>query len=360
MQKFDEKFVDISQLLLDPNNYRFQDAADFVFADSKRFAEDTVQNKAFERLRSEALVPLKNSILRNGFLPFERLVVAPYGDHKYLVLEGNRRLAALRWIERDMAAGAAVDDAVKEALKGIPVVIVSESESDPAIREALMGIRHVSGIREWGGYQRAQLIAVLKDKHHLETTDIAQRLGMTANEVNRRYRAYKALKQLMEDEDYGDHAQPDMYPIFHEAVSLPVVRDWLSWGDDTCEFKNHDELVRFYELITPHTNNEDGTTREPKIDSYSKVRDLRAVLENSEAKKVLFDPNRSFVDAVAITKRDELANSWKAELIEAIVALESIGALELKRLGGEDLKLLTRVRDAAAELLQDAEKLKGP
>jgi hypothetical protein len=47
-------------------------------------------------LRTEGLTELKNSILANGFLDFERIVVQPYEpvDGLFLVIEGNRRVAA--------------------------------------------------------------------------------------------------------------------------------------------------------------------------------------------------------------------------------------------------------------------------
>jgi hypothetical protein len=328
-----------------------------VEANESRFAEQSVQTKAAERLRTEALLQLKNSILKNGFLPFERLVVRPYGTDRYVVIEGNRRLAALRWIASDVEAGADVPESVKAALGDIPVVIVPDDAADPALREALMGIRHVSGIKEWGAYQRAQLVSTLKDKYGLESTEIAQRLAMTAHEVNRRYRAFKALRQMMHDEEYGEYARPDMYPMFHEAVSLPVVKDWLGWNEETAEFQKHEELRRFYQLISPWES-EDGQTRGAKITSYAEVRELRSIMENAEARRVLFDPGKQLVEAAAIAKREEIARSWKAELAEAISALESIGALELKRLTGDDLELLTKLRNTTAELLRDIETLK--
>jgi hypothetical protein len=275
------------------------------------------------------------------------------------VIEGNRRLAALRWIASDQAAGADIPKHVSDALSSIPVVIVSEDVKDPALREALMGIRHVSGIKEWGGYQRAQLVATLKDKYKLESAEIAQRLGMSANEVNRRYRAFKALRQMMDHDEFGDAARPDMYPIFHEAVSLPSVRDWLGWNEETAAFQKMDELGRFYELITPHIYDDDGDhAAEPKITSYSQVRELRSILDNTEAKKILFDPSRSFHEAIAITTREQLANFWKTEVIEALEALRGIGVLELKRINQDDMKLLQDIRDSAAELLVDIEKLR--
>jgi hypothetical protein len=357
MNTLQEATLAIDCLLLDPNNFRFQDAEDFVFADPKRFAESTVQNKAAERLRSESLLPLKNSILRNGFLPFERIVVSPYSSDKYLVIDGNRRLAALRWIDSDQKAGASVSDAVLETLKAVPVVIVPDDSNDPALREALMGIRHVSGIKQWGGYQRAQLVATLKDKYKLESTEIAQRLGMSSNEVNRRYRAFRALHQMMEHDEFGEAARSTMYPIFHEAVSLPAVRDWLGWSEESAKFTKADELSQFYGLISPGEVSEDSEPSEPKIVSYSQVRELRDILNNSDARKVLLDQSRTFVEAVAISKRDEMANSWKVEIVEAVNALKSLGVLELKRATQDDIDLLGQLRDLANELIVDVAKL---
>jgi len=162
---------------------------------------------------------------------------------------------------------------------------------------------------------------------------------------------------MLQDEEYGEHGRPGMYPIFHEAVSLPAVKDWLGWDEEAGEFRKREELTRFYRLISP-SESQDGQTQGPKIASYAEVRELRGILENPEARKVLFDHGKPFVDAAAIAKWGEIARSWKAELAEAVSALESIGVLELKRLSGDDLQLLTKLRDTTAELLRDIVTLK--
>jgi hypothetical protein len=167
--EFNATEVPLDSLLVDPNNYRFQDEPDFVFAEPSRFHEGSVQGRAARRLRSEGLVELKNSILKNGFLPVERIVVTPYPhvEGKYLVVEGNRRVAALGWIAEDHSAGVEVSPQVFETLAAVPVLVVTDAE--PSFVAALLGVRHVSGIREWGGYQRAKLVAQLKDENHFET-----------------------------------------------------------------------------------------------------------------------------------------------------------------------------------------------
>lgn len=352
MTDLNDKLVPLDALLLDPNNYRFQDYEDFVRADESRFHEGSVQDRTYARLRAEGLAQLKNSILTNGFLPFERLVVMPYRHQagKYVVVEGNRRVAALRWIASDHEAGVDVPDAILDLLDAIPVIVVEDADDDPVIRLSLMGVRHVGGIREWGAYQRAKLVTELRDDFGLDTSEVASRLGMTAHEVNRRYRAFKALSQMEADDEYQDQAEPDMYPLFHEAVAGQAIKDWLGWDDSNFRFTREDQLHQFYDLITP-TESEEGGTRDAKLPGREAVRQLRDILDVPEAKKVLFDPDRSFHEALALAKADELQKSWAVQVAEAVQALRSVSALELERLPETDLAEVVQVKDAAEHLL---------
>ncbi len=351
-----EEQVSLDRLLLDPNNYRFQDDPSYVSADEGRFAEPSVQDRAYRRLRGNSLLALKNSIITNGFLTFERLVVRPYTESgQFIVVEGNRRTAALKWIEEDHDSGVEIPQAVLDSLAAIPVIVIEDTQ-DPALRLSLMGVRHVAGINEWGGYQRAKLVTELRDEFSLDTSEVASRLGMTPHEVNRRYRAFKALHQMETDEEFGDRAEATMYPIFHEAVSLPIVRQWLGWSDDEALFTNENALRQFYELIAP-VEDEDGVLPEPKITTYSQIRELRSILEIPEAKRLLLDPSRSFHEAVGTAKAEQLAGSWATEIAEAVAALKSVGALELARLSADDIGEIEKLRDLAQELLDTYAKV---
>ena len=240
------KSVSPSDLLLDPNNFRFQDSSGFLLAAQNRFHEPGVQDQAYKRLReSENLVDLKRSIMRNGYIPVEQIVARPHAhlDGKYIVIEGNRRTAAVRWIHEDHAAGVEITQEVLASLEKLPTVVAEETGTDEVFRASLMGIRHVSGINEWGGYQLARLIMMMRDKLGLEPSNVADRLGLSTHEVNRRYRAFKALVQLEDNEEFGEHTKAGLYPIFHEAVSLPAVRSWLEWNEDHAVFEGDDELL---------------------------------------------------------------------------------------------------------------------
>jgi hypothetical protein len=358
LASYSETELPLEKILLDPNNYRFQDTPDFVTADANRFHEKTVQDRVYRTLKETANVgQLKASIIRNGFIPVERVVVRPYSARSdtYVVIEGNRRIAALRWIADDYAAGVNIPENVREVLNNVPVVLV---ESEGGLEhKALMGVRHVSGISQWGGYQRAKLVVELRDDFHLDSTEVADRLAMSVQEVNRRYRAFRALQQMQLDEEFGEYAEPKMYPLFHEAVSLPSVREWLGWDESTASFTKDTERVQFYSLLTPRES-EDGPAREPKITTYHEVRQLREILANTEAKLVLLDTNRNFLEAVTIANREELSKSWLSQVAAAVEALKRVSVLELISLDAEQLDEVQKLIDTATELLRNYAKLK--
>ena len=364
MSKLVDTTVRVERLVVDPNNFRFQDSRNYVPANESRFQEDSVQKRALDRLSKEGISELKSSITTNGFLPFERIIVRPYsetgGVTLYLVVEGNRRTAALKQIRQDHEAGVDFSQELLDVLDAVPVTVAEpeNGEQDETLLLSLMGVRHVGGIKEWGGYQRAKLVTELKDRHSLETAEIASRLGMTAHEVNRRYRAFSALRQMMDDEEYGDQAVPGMYALFHEAVGGTVIKEWLGWDDMSSSFRDVDGLHAFYSLISQRED-QDGGVLPPKLDNREAVRDLREILVSDDARRALLDPDQSFADSLAIAKAENLSRTWLTQIGEAIAALNKVGALELQAMSPEDLGTIERLRDTAQQLVDMSEKLRA-
>jgi hypothetical protein len=159
-----------TQLLLDPNNYRFHDLAGYKpVSQRSRYAEHGVQDRAMQLLQTTdafELDALRDSILSNGFIPIEQIVVERFDDSepaRYVVLEGNRRVAAIKSLLADHAAGAAdVPHQVLRTLQELPIIeIKGTPEERGKYQKTLMAIRHVAGIREWGPYQQAKLVVEL-------------------------------------------------------------------------------------------------------------------------------------------------------------------------------------------------------
>jgi hypothetical protein len=323
------------ELLLDPNNYRFYDLPSFKrVAQRARFGEEGVQAKALTQLQANAtfdLQSLKESITTNGFVPLDQIVVEEYSTTppRYLVIEGNRRVAAVKTLLADQKGGSAdLNAEVLKTLEKLPTIIVKGDDKErAAFHKTLMAIRHVSGIREWGPYQQARLVVEMYEAGGQQFGQVAQRIGISPREVARRYRASKALQQMENDDEMGESASPRLYSFFHEAVSQPKVRDWLGFSDKSFAAENEDARKVFYELLSPRTV--DGQKAQPKLQNANQqVRQLKDIVDKPEPLKVLADPERSFEDAVRAAQAETLdagAAHIEGSLTAALNALRKPG-----------------------------------
>jgi len=318
-----------SHLLLDPNNYRFHDIAGYKRVPTRaRYGETGVQERALQLLQNTEsfdLSALKDSILTNSFVPLEQIVVEEFDSveeqTRYLVIEGNRRVAAVKTLLADQAAGAAdPPENVLASMRELPVAVLQGTEDERrSYQQTLMAIRHVAGIREWGPYQQARLVVELYEGGHPSFTSVAQRIGISSREVARRYRASKALEQMEQDDEFGDYAAPRLYSFFHEAVSQPKVRDWLKLSDVTFKAEDADARRAFYELLSPRTA-DDGTSMLPKLQNANRqVRQLKDIVDKQLPLKKLLDPEVSFDEAVKAAEVEALPD--EVGVLEHSIAL---------------------------------------
>jgi ParB-like chromosome segregation protein Spo0J len=340
--------VPLSDLLLDPNNFRFRSPAEGPDILESRFVEPSVQAGALERIKDDGVAELKRSIAENGFVPVERIVVraleetAEDGRQYYVAVEGNRRTAALKLLQLDNAGGVALSDEVVAVFSDVPVLLAADATSEDLL--AIMGIRHVGGPKEWGGYQSALLVYQMIEDGGAGAREVASRLSLTVNEVNRRYRAFSALTQMLQDEEYGESVHRDMYPIFHEAVGQPAVRDWLEWSQSNRVFEHDANRELFYSWI------QGGN--EAKITSYSEVRELKMILDNADALTALKDDDQSFSDALAIVRADAKSARWFPNAKSALGSLNEMGSDTIERLQSEELTVLKELKNRSSWIIR--------
>jgi len=361
MMTFKPVTAEIKNLLLDPNNYRFLDNPDYKKRLANRYHDDSVQKatlRMLEKGHSYQLRDLRNSILTNGYVPLERIIVAPYAHKpgKFIVVEGNRRVAALKSILRDEQEGVITLDAQqKKAFSKIPGAIMhTDAGSFQNAERLVMGIRHISGPREWGAYQQAHLILELKDEEGKDFKDIGDHLGISAVEVVRRYRAMKGLKAMENDEMYSDSADPKFYRLFHELVSLPSVRSKFGWNQDEEKFEDEDKSREFFELIAP----QDPDT-EPKLKTFADVRKLRTIIGNRSAEASLADPDQTFADALqlAATPSSSPTTALGDELERFESAISSATVDDMKSLSAQQAEKMEAILTLLTQRLEDLKKL---
>lgn len=142
---------------------------------------------------------LVQSIVASGYFEHEPLIVVQEHD-KYIVIEGNRRLAAVRvLLDRQLADQVGCTLRVKNkgassALESLPVKISNRKDS-----WRYLGFKHVNGPAKWSSYAKAQYIADIHRKYNVPLADIAEQIGDRHKTVQRLYRGLMVILQAEEE-----------------------------------------------------------------------------------------------------------------------------------------------------------------
>ena len=186
-QDFEELSLPVDKIYLDPNNPRFWTQKTTRDIADRRIPDQDVQTRTMKDIETHDIKELMNSILRNGFLPLDRIVVREIENNpdKYVVVEGNRRLAALKTIRQQIEDEVIDEEGItlghKENLLESTnkiITLVYKGDEKKEIAWLLQGIRHISGIREWAPAQRARLLADQIDSHGLMFREAGQKFGL--------------------------------------------------------------------------------------------------------------------------------------------------------------------------------------
>ena len=354
-----ERFA-TDQILIDPNNPRYFDLRDHERIPCDRYDELQIQVDATTKLfEVEDTRSVRQSILTNGFMNFEYIVVKPYREtDKYVAIEGNRRLAAINRIREDyahgrLATGRGYEDVAK-SLGEIDVLVFSGTETEEKI---IQGIRHVAGPKEWRPYQQALLIQDLRETQGLSFDNIREALGLGPTIVRRLYNTLKAFEQMRADEEYLDLADRELFSLFHEILGRPSLREWLDWSDDEYQFLNVTNRKHIYRMITV-----DSASDEPQERIIRNPLDMRLfarIIAHEHRETVLsrlINGDISIQQAWATLEPGDRA--WEELVGTATQALEEISADELQALSDDQELLLCTLASVARRKLDQAVKLK--
>ena len=140
-----------------------------------------------------------------------------------------------------------------------------------------------------------------------------------------------------------------MYPVFHEVVGQPSMRDWLSWDPDSSTFANSSNRELLYGWLA-------GTDEaDPKITSFRDIRLLRQVMENADAFLALTDDDQTLEQAVALANADARATRWLPNVKVALKSLNDMTAETIENLSADELRVLEKIRARARGIIRSNE-----
>jgi len=192
----------VADLDFDPHNPRFP----------AEVAAGPVPNLIERFIRDERLLEVVNSIADQGYFAGEPLlVVRQKVSSRYNVIEGNRRLAALKLLNGlvDVPAGrSSIEDACTEAKhrpSEVPCLVFGDE--DQILR--YLGFRHITGIKSWGSLQKARYIKKLRDRFYSgmpaaeQRTALAREIGSRADYVGAMLAALNLYDRAERQNFYG-------------------------------------------------------------------------------------------------------------------------------------------------------------
>lgn len=223
--------VPTDDVLFDPTNPRLGGAP------------STKQEKLQEILMEDPHLAnlLLESFVVNGFIEYEPLIVRQKGD-KYVVIEGNRRLAAVKHIRSNPGLYAAT---LIKKLEKVPVLIFHEA-ADRTHRNEIrtyLGVRHLLGYREWPSESKAifldQNIKTKADFRRLKSE-----FSMGRNDIARfliPFRVKKSASALLDEYEVGEDRH---FWTLGEALQRAGIKEYikLDVDRDSLKVKSYDKI----------------------------------------------------------------------------------------------------------------------
>lgn len=351
-------YIASANLLFDGQNPRM------VEFGVNEYSEEQLINLLWREMAVEELVM---SILAMGFFDHEPLYVMRRSDGKMIVLEGNRRLAAIKSIlNPEMVKG----DRMRKFEKRItPEITDKLTNRIPVIELAsredawrLLGFKHVNGPAKWGSYAKAKYIVDIHRNFNISLEQIAEQIGDTNKTVKKLYQGMMVIEQAEKNSEFSidDIKTPRLYySHLYTALGYEKFRNYLGITDDA-------------DIDTPVPVDRYRNLQEVMDWVYgSKKRDVEPIIrtQNPDLKRFVgVLDNEQSITAMRMGRSLEVACDLSIEtsaalqeyLVEAKIALEKVSS-KLSGYDGNDglLRQAGTIANLADEVYDRMEKMRS-
>lgn len=324
------------------------------------------------------LTELVDSFVDNGFFANEPLLVvadapteAGEPSETFTVVEGNRRLAALLWMQQippgdSIPLDRDIPAARLKRVERVPVVVVDSRDSV----SAFLGFRHISGLKPWPPEAKARYIAKQVDEASEDQRNpfaaVGRAFGSNATGMRNAYLAYRTLEFARNEHrlDVG-HVMNERFGVWTRCLNSGNIREYFGLGRPTA-----------YSEVTQAIQQLDGAklgeviadlsprgSRPPLLADSREITSYGKVLASPEARRVLrqtdnFNAAKMLIlDSDLATKLFRVGEQAKAILRE-MLELEQ-GRPELKTAADQLLRTCKNIR-LLVDGLEDSELSKDP
>lgn len=241
------KFVKLTELVLDEENPRLPESVPRDQQSMLNFISETT-----------AIEELMDAIAENGYFPGEPLIVAPNTKDKntYVVVEGNRRLTALKLLQDPANCskpGSRMTEIAVQAKNrptDVPVVV------RPTRSEVLpyLGFRHITGVKQWEPLAKARYIEQLfeltpkTDAPKIRYGAVARAIGSRRDHIKRNLDALAVYKEIKDNDFYAITDLNDesiKFSVLSTALADERIGNFVGVSklDDSGTFQQQDPII---------------------------------------------------------------------------------------------------------------------
>jgi len=323
------EYLPIEQLNLDPRNPRL-----------RKEQHDLSQEALLKVMIDWGLEEIAASVVENGFWAHEALLVVrekltpEVKQASFVVVEGNRRLAAVRLLLK-ARAGQTLSAKWKKLAGGLTTTAVKNLERLPTVEadersdiDSFLGFRNVTGIKQWEPHQKAAFIAKLVDSD-LSYEEVAKQIGSKAPTVRQNYIAYKLIRQLEDLEEVAVENVRNKFSVLFLSLRSSGTQEYLGIDIDAPPEKASAPLqpgfrpnaVRFARWLFGDDKHEPLFTDSRHTDSFGVIlesKEARAYLERTDAPRFEVALRLSGGDLVEVIRRIERAADEIEEVLSVV------------------------------------------
>ena len=272
------KDVEIKNLLFDPQNPRLPELLGKSQPEIFRFLVDEI-----------GIEDVLQSIAASGVIEGDPVIGRKAeADGQFYVIEGNRRLAALKLLNGGKIGDGEEEPSLPEvsanAATTIKKINIQIGWTDEAL-DAYLGYKHVTATREWPPEAKARfVINKVKGNYSAENlTSFAKRLGTTLPTLRRWVVAFLALEQAKSAGKFNpaEAYAKRYFGTFYTLLGSEEVQTFLGLKSDpiTAAPVPTDHLPQLGEFIGWSI----GTKKSPPVVNSRKQKEISAVLSSPPA-----------------------------------------------------------------------------
>ena len=301
------KPIEIDLLLLDEENPRLPE-------DLQGASEEEILRFMYEHA---VLEELAQSFVESGFFASEPLTVFKKRQ-KYVVLEGNRRLATLLFLHQkrtpaDLRLDVAADAAQLSRLSSIPCHIVRD-RSDV---DSIIGYRHIGGLKKWSAESKARWIKQHIDQLAAEGVDdpfreLGRKIGSNSQGMRNPYIAITVLHAARSNgiSEANQIVSERRFGVWQRAMNSRDIRDHINFPSASTHAAIHAAVEELDLDTLSHVIGDfvsRGTVR-PLLSDSRNITEYGQILRDERAHDILrtrgdFDLARQVVAQLALPQR---------------------------------------------------------